>query len=255
MPKLKKENVARPCLTNRLGLPQQFVDAVEFIRGQYNKGKADFSATELLQPPRVRRLRQLHAHEITEDVADLLFSFYGSLNHLILERNTENGAEERYFADYDGNTVSGAIDYQEDGYIYDYKFTTINKALYPDNKEYQKQLNVYADLLKKNGKEVKGLKVILIFRDHKKITEANCGKYPFSSPKYPKDGAMTIPLRIKKHPITENFIKERIAIHKKAETELPACTVDETWFRNGYSHRCEDYCDVSKWCTQFSGGE
>jgi hypothetical protein len=246
----KKEKL----LGNRLGLPSQFVRAIETIRGQYSKGECDFSATELLTPPRVRQLRKKHGHEVTEDVADQLFSFYGSLNHFILEGNVQEGiAEKRYYAQYGDHTVSGAIDYQANEIITDYKFVSFSKAMYGDFDEYTKQLNIYGDILRKNGKKPKGLQVILIFRDWKKVTENNKGKWPFNNAKYPKEPAMIVPLKIKKHPITEDFILKRIAMHVEAEKSLPVCTKEETWYRSGYAHRCEDYCEVSKFCTQFGG--
>jgi hypothetical protein len=75
--------VARPPLTNELGLSWPVYKAVTGHR--YSKGKADYSATELLKPPRVRELERIHADEIVEDASDYVFALLGTVAHFILE--------------------------------------------------------------------------------------------------------------------------------------------------------------------------
>ena len=70
-------------LTNELGLPWPVVSAIRNHR--YTKGKADYSATELLKPPRVRELQRIHDDEIEEDASEFVFALLGTVAHFILE--------------------------------------------------------------------------------------------------------------------------------------------------------------------------
>lgn len=70
-------------LTNELGLPWPVYEAVANHR--YTKGGADYSATELLKPPRVRELQRIHADEIVEDASEYVFALLGTVAHFILE--------------------------------------------------------------------------------------------------------------------------------------------------------------------------
>lgn len=75
--------MARPKLTNELGLPWPVYQAV--VNHRYSKEGADYSATELLRPPRVRELERIHTDEIVEDASDYVFALLGTVAHFILE--------------------------------------------------------------------------------------------------------------------------------------------------------------------------
>jgi len=53
----------------------------------------------------VRALKKKHWDELTEDVSDQVFSFYGSLIHLILERFSIEGAEKSLIASIDDFSI------------------------------------------------------------------------------------------------------------------------------------------------------
>lgn len=55
---------------------------------------ADFTVTQLLTPARIRRLLDLHDHEITTDVSDLMWTIKGSLAHLAIEMASTRIAAE-----------------------------------------------------------------------------------------------------------------------------------------------------------------
>ena len=69
--------------TNEQELPWPVLSAIENHR--YSKGSADYSVTELLNPPRVRELKRRHYDEIEVDAADMVFALFGTVVHFILQ--------------------------------------------------------------------------------------------------------------------------------------------------------------------------
>lgn len=230
-------------LTNQLGLPDQFLKAYTFITSQYDKQGADYSATELLQPPRMYALKKKFKDELSEDVAEHIHKFYGSLNHHVLEKVTTEGAERRYHATFNEATISGSVDFQKNGIIYDYKFTSVGTS--KNLRDYSRQLNIYAELMRQNHLNPQGLRLILVFRDWKK-TKTPLVDYP----PYPVE---VKPIQLRRTEIVQTFIIERIDLFRKAEEELPLCSDDERWMVKGVPYRCKYYCPVSTFCSQHTG--
>lgn len=79
-----------PVLTNKLNLPSPVLKAIQASRKKYSKGNADFSVTELAQPPRIRTLKLRHDDEMEEDIGDMIYALQGQIGHALLE----NAAEE-----------------------------------------------------------------------------------------------------------------------------------------------------------------
>ena len=104
-------------VTNKFGVPAPLVTLAS--KEYYSKGASQYSVTELLSPPRVRRLREHHDSKIETDVTDLMWQLLGSALHVVMERGETEGhiSEERLFTDVDGVTIIGQIDLQhiEDG--------------------------------------------------------------------------------------------------------------------------------------------
>ena len=115
-------------ITNKYGLPKPLVSLV--AKDTYSKGASQYSVTELMSPPRVRRLREQYDDVIETDVTDLGWQFIGKGIHINMENasNVNHINEERLFVNVDGVTISGAIDLQEETpegvIITDYKFTS-----------------------------------------------------------------------------------------------------------------------------------
>jgi hypothetical protein len=59
-------------ITNKHNVPETLMALA--TKEYYSKGKADFSVTEIISPPRIQRLRKKHFDEIEQDVADMLWS-------------------------------------------------------------------------------------------------------------------------------------------------------------------------------------
>lgn len=269
-------------LTNKLNLPQPIVDAVK--NDSYYDGGANISITGLLRPPRIRVLENSNKAELTEDASDRIWALLGQVIHGILERASTTGtAERRLFISVAGWKVSGSMDRYVDGTLQDYKFVTAYKLIRGVPEEYEQQLNCYAELLRQHKEPINKLELVCILRDWSKTEAAK----DFS---YPQQQIMIVPVPLWSQDKTINFIEERVATHQAAETNLPNCSKEERWakdsvwatmkpgrasavklhktedeakahaasiptayvdHRPGINMRCEYYCPVSKFCTQY----
>jgi hypothetical protein len=198
----------------------------------YSKGESDYSVTELLKPPQAVVLAKRHKDKLEDDVQDRLWSLYGQVAHLILERaNLSDLSEKRFFAEFLGKTVSGQIDSLsiEGGVLSDWKFTTswgfkIGKAPKP---EFTAQLNMQLELLRRNDLDAQKLQIVGLLRDHSKLEAMRTEDYP----KFP---VVVQPIEMWSRERTSAFIEERVSIHEAAkfavdDADLPECTEEEMW--------------------------
>jgi len=215
-------------ITNQFDLPESFLRFDQ--ENQYTKGGADFSVTELIDSPRISRLKKLHDEEIEEDISDMVMAILGTAVHSILEQGapTDSVVEERLSMVVDGVTISGGIDLQTpdlDGWIIsDYK-TVSAFALQanPEGKlDWTRQLNIYYALAEANGRLVNGLEVIAIVRDWSKSGTRR-------SRDYPQHAIVRIPIPMWDQAERDDYIRERVASH--TAEELPECTAAERWAR------------------------
>jgi hypothetical protein len=76
-------------ITNVHNVPEPLVT---LAKGQYySKGAAQYSVTELMSPPRVRRLQERHDELREQDVSDMLWPLLGSALHVVMERGETEG--------------------------------------------------------------------------------------------------------------------------------------------------------------------
>lgn len=285
--KKKAEGATISQITNRYDLPEPFVGFAK--ADPYSKGEADYSVTELIDSPRISKLKTLHDDEIEEDVSSMVMALLGTAIHSILEDGAppECIVEERLYMTVDGKTISGGIDLQTpdlDSFILsDYKSTAAATIKFnPDGKnEWVEQLNVYAALAEANGKLVSGLEVVAIIRDWT-LSRAS------SDPEYPQQAIVRVPIPMWPGEMRDQYIRDRVAAHIKEG--LPLCTDDERWkrdttyavmqgnykrakrvcstmaeaeefagnisnahidVRHGKNIRCENYCPASEFCEQW----
>jgi hypothetical protein len=269
-------------LTNKLSLPQPIVDAVS--NDSYTKGDANISVTGLLRPPRIAALEKTHWNSLEEDVSDRMWSLLGQVVHGILERAESTGIAERRLSVKVGDwTVSGQMDRYEKGTLQDYKFVSVYKIKSGVPLEYEQQMNLYAHLLRANGHFVGKLELIAIIRDWSKLEAKRDPSYP-QAQVVNMDVPLWTPLK------AEEFLKERVKLHQDALKTLPLCSQEDRWakssvyavmksgrksavrlydtrteaerhaatdgtltvvVRPGANTRCESYCSVAKFCTQF----
>ena len=270
-------------LTNVHNLPAAIVAAVQ---NDPYVGGGDISTTKLIDSPRVRVLGGKHKDQITVDVSERVWALLGQAVHTILERAglRQEGmvVEERLYADVDGWQVSGQVDsmHLEMQKLSDYKVTTVWKKGGSDG--WTRQLNVLRWLAHKNGHTINTLEVIGIFRDWRK-SEA------LRDPSYPQSAIQTIHVPLWTLDETEDYVRERVAIHQAASKGIDIqCTDEERWMspskfalmkdgakravrvadraedlgeagegysiveRKGEAKRCQMYCDVAAFCTQWA---
>jgi hypothetical protein len=221
-------------ITNNFNVPETLLALAR--RDDYTKGKADFSVTEIISPPRIQRLRRKHYNEMTQDVADMLWMLLGTALHVVAERSEIAGHtnEERLTVGIDDVMLSGAIDLQKndkDGVIItDYKFTSA-WALMNDKPEWEQQQNIYKYLVERCKKQpVKKLEICAFIRDWSRRDAVNKADYP-------KAPIQVIDIPIWTQDRVEHFIRERINLHRDSKVnadwneELPLCTEEERWIR------------------------
>ena len=272
-------------------LPKWLQRVIEETGNAYTKGKSDFSTTELISPPLIRKLMKEHKDELEVLPEDQLASFFGTGCHnqienifdLIDEDQKEYIVEERMYAEINDYVIGGQIDLYvvEDEELWDHKFTSIYKLMSGDHFDYEAQLNINRWLLHQNGYNVKRLFISGFPLDWRKSDSRNREDYPNSRFK-----PLEFPLW--KLGDTEEFIRERIALHTSESP--PVCTEKERWkktdtwavmkfkqkravklcnsmreaeqyagadnyieFREGKNLRCEEYCPVNKWCAFYRG--
>lgn len=273
-------------LTNRANLPEAFVRAVS--NEQYSRGDADISVTGLLKPPKAAVIERQHWDEIEEDVSDRVWALLGQVTHTILERaNMTAIAERRLSIEVEGWKVSGGMDlYSDDGVLTDYKLTSVWKLVKGDVEDWEKQLNLYAVILRANGIEPKQMRVVAILRDWSRRDAEK-------DEAYPQAAVVNVPIKLWPAEKAEAYMRERVILHRQARLSgvLPDCTKEDRWERGeawavkrvgnktamrggifkteaearafvgfdkdkeiehrpGVSARCENYCNAFKWCAQ-----
>jgi len=237
-------------ITNKHGLPEPIVQAIR--RDPYDKGGADYSATELIQPVRVVMLKRRHKEELTQDAIDMFWSLWGQAAHVILERSVGTGgvAERRLHATILGKKISAALDYMEDGTIIDYKTQSVWSAVFGGRtEEWTQQLNIQAWLCRQNGIPVERCQIMALYRDWHE-SKVGDGKYPDAPAKL-----IEIPLWDEQE--QADWIRGRLLAFAAAETDLPACTKEDTWekwdkkARKVKRPRCERYCGAADFCDQW----
>lgn len=221
-------------ITNNQNLPAPLVALLS--RNYYSKGDSQYSVTELMSPPKIRRLREQYDAEMEVDVTKLIASQLGTFMHGKLEAKEVVGYtnEERIFTEIDGVVISGAIDLQqqvEGGVvIIDYKFVkawSVMQALARNKDDWDIQLNIYKWLVETVKRvPVKGLQICAIVKDY--TPHANQENYPEAE-------AVMIDVPMWDSVTAEAFVRKRLEMHRNAKVnhafgeELQACTDEERW--------------------------
>jgi hypothetical protein len=219
--------------TNKFNLPKTFVNVIH--RPTYSKGKAQISATEIINSPRIVQLKKKYWDEIEQDASEMVWSLFGSAVHNILEHGKDDHhiVEERIHLEFDGWHISGAIDLQEvesNGTITvsDYKVTGA-WAVMNEKDDWHRQLNIYAWMVEKVKKVPVGkLQIIAIIRDWS-ARDAN------TKENYPQSPVATIDIPLWTFEEREAFIAKRIYEHGAAlfemetDGDLPNCTPEDMW--------------------------
>ena len=219
---------------NKYNLPDVFIRAIQ--TNKYTKGDADFSVTEIIDSPRIARMRSLYEGIVEKDYYDSIYPLLGTAIHSILEDNKSEDeiSEERLFINVDGKVLSGQIDLQvKDGScynVYDFKTTSAVSLSYnPKGKrEWENQLNCYATLVEEaTDRKVNDIGVWAVLRDWSKVNAQKRKNYP-NAPVV----LIRLPLWDKQERI--DYVKSRVLEHSMVqdidnEFLLPDCTKEERW--------------------------
>jgi len=201
-------------------------------RNYYSKGSSQYSVTELMSSPKIKRLREQYDDQMEIDVTKMIVSQLGTFMHGKLEEKEVEGYqnEERIFAEVDGVVISGAIDLQQEVeggiVIIDYKFVKAWSVM-QNKTEWETQLNIYKWLVETvKRKKVVGLKICAVIKDYSAHDKKE---------NYPEAEAVMIDIPMWDSVATETYVRQRLEMHRNAKVdhdfgdELQACTDEERW--------------------------
>lgn len=226
--------------TNQHNLPQEVVAAI--TKDRYTtEGEAasDESASTLVAPTQKivleRRYKGVSGKLRVFDVIDEFWAFLGSIAHAVLEEawHASMGSivEKRLYMKVNNRVVSGKFDvYAESiAQIRDYKTCKVYKIMKGDFSDWEKALNIYAQLLREAGLPVKEIKIIAMITDWKK------GEAKYKA-EYPDAPIKVIPIRLWEEKEALAYIKHRVNRIKEASLLSDAeiakkfpCTNKERW--------------------------
>lgn len=229
-------------LTNRLGLPEAFVRAVQ--NDPYTN-HGTLSVTRLIRPPQMVRLEEKHWEDLEEDAADRVWTILGQAGHSVLERSQQDGdvVEQRLYMKVDGTKISGQLDrLTKDGVLVDWKFTSVwavsdclKNGIKP---EWEQQLNMLSALVRAGYQqnvsslhtppiyenagrlpEPKALRIVAVCRDWRPFESKKTDDYPHK--------VEVLKASLWPHEKAMEFIRERVRLHLM-ENPIP-CTDEERW--------------------------
>lgn len=178
--------------SNRANLPPQIVRAL--VKDRYTditEKKSDYSISQLIAPIQQVILKQRYPEKmIVPDVMDMYWAFKGSVAHQVLEDSWHESmgtkVEERLYTTVKDMVISGKPDCYGNNEIVDFKFTKVYKIMKGDFFDWEIQLNMYAELLRRNGHKVNKLTIWAGLDDWKKHEAYKKG--------YPKEPIVSIDL-------------------------------------------------------------
>lgn len=225
-------------ITNKHRLPEPIIKALQ--RSKYKKGFCNYTVSELISPPQMKKLFEKYGDQIEVDASDMLYALDGTALHDLLDR-TEKGrtllekiiylfsniiSEKRIYYMHNGFKIGGKPDRlivnkkTKSVTIQDYKKVKVYEYLFGFKKEKEIQLNLYAYYWMLQGYNVEELEIVAFFKDFSK-------RQAKFNPEYPKSPIVTIKVPVWTREKIEKYIKERLALHNKKD--LPECTKEERW--------------------------
>ena len=220
-------------ITNKLNLPQPFVDAAT---SEYTYTPKRYSVTSLTKGVREAILQHRHNDEVEQDAADMVWLVFGKAVHTILENAADTPGlevEGRLEKDMgDGYTLSGIFDLYNPHTktVSDWKTASTWKVIFNDWTDYEKQLAIYAWLLNESGKPCTRGEIVAILKDHSKTEASRKSDYP------------QLPVHVQAFDFTPEYlekvaemVRENFEAIKYAETledfDLPMCSEEERWHK------------------------
>lgn len=215
-------------VTNRLHLPEAFVNAVSVER--HNK-PGQYSATTLNKGTKEIVLQERHWDEFEVDAADNVWAVFGTAVHAVLEKHNDgNFHEERFDVAVGDSRVTGVVDSydMERGTIADWKTASVYKVMKGDFADWHRQGMTYAWLLNQSGLDVRRCRFIALLKDHSK------GKAKFDAG-YPQSPVFVYEFEVTPEDLerAEARIRAKVAeieaAEKMADDDIAPCTAEERW--------------------------
>ena len=217
-------------IENKHGAPEAFMRFC--ADDDYDSGDCDFSATELLEEPKIAALKARHPDMNTNDIYENPWVHIGQMFHKFMELNAPETevSEQRLFSELDGKIISGAMDVQILNHgrmiIGDYKVTSVFSM--KDTSKWEQQLNIYAWLVEKETDfVVEKLEIYAFLRDWRISSQERTPDH------YPDRPGVTVDIPIWSFSKREEFIRERVRLHSIArdlpDEDLPDCSRDAVW--------------------------
>lgn len=215
-------------VTNRLGLPAAFVNAVSVRR---HNEPGCYSATTLNKGAKEIILTDRHFDELEADAADSVWAVWGTAVHALMEsQKDENFHEEKFEVPLSKSKITGQVDSydMENATIFDWKTASVWKVIKADFADWKAQGMTYAWLMRQKGLPVKKCRFVALLKDHSKTKAQTDSTYPQS------------PVFVYEFDVTEDGLKEtgERLLKKVAEVEaaslledkdIPICSESERW--------------------------
>ena len=215
-------------VTNRLGLPAAFVNAVSVRR---HNEPGCYSATTLNKGAKEIILTDRHFDELEADAADSVWAVWGTAVHALMEsQKDENFHEEKFEVPLSKSKITGQVDSydMENATIFDWKTASVWKVIKADFADWKAQGMTYAWLMSQKGLAVKKCRFVALLKDHSKTKAQTDSTYPQS------------PVFVYEFDVTEDGLKEtgERLLKKVAEVEaaslledkdIPICSESERW--------------------------
>ena len=217
--------------TNYYNLPKSLTDVIDNITYDITLNDPNrFSATSLIQTPRIRQLTIRHWNEIEDDYSNHIWQITGNAFHYILAKTKKENRqiEQKIEIKLDDYLIVNKPDLydEETKTIEDWKVTSVF-AVKSVKKDWEQQLNCYDWSLEKIGFKPEKMVINAILRDW---SETEFKRYKKDYPPIP---FKQIEIPIWTFEQQNQFILDRISIHKIAEKlndkELPLCSPEERW--------------------------
>lgn len=221
-------------ITNRLGLPQPFVSAVE---RNYTYKDKQYSVTSLIKGTCQAILERRHYDEIEKDVSEMMWLIFGSATHKILEEAQETMnqlKEEKFVIELEnGYKISGISDLYDDSTktVTDYKTASVNKVLFNDWEDYRKQVLIYCWMLRQVGFDAQRGEIVAMLKDHSKTKAETQADYP-NVPIYKIGWTFTDDDFKEIEEYIFNKFEEIKELEMLEDKDLPACLPQERWHKD-----------------------
>lgn len=216
-------------ITNKKGLPEQLVRAVE---RDYTYQDKRYSITSLLDTHRILQLKRRHHDELSQDVSDMIWMIFGSGIHKAIEDagvGEGQHAEKRLEWQFGDYTLSGIVDFidEKKEIVLDWKTTSLWTYIYKSNHDkWLKQLQLSALLWFKNtGQWIQKGQIGALLKDYK--------KKPFPEEGYPDSELQIIEFDLGSPQDIEDWVIQTFDDIALMETfddyELPLCSPEDRW--------------------------